>query len=271
MGREGPPNLSDYGSNSRPVPDPPDGTRMTTTTTTTSASIRKFGLLNGIAIVLGLQIGSGIFASPSLVARNAGSPLAALIIWGLGGLVAWICAACYIELGIRMPFNGGPQYYLAFCFNDTIGFLASWACIFAVMPCSAAVLALVIADYLTAAIGTADGLYQLVSKLIALAVLAVVTIINCIGNKASSGVTNFFLLCKITGIGFVIIMGFATLVTSHQPSSTSSTVPLPSVKHDIGSLTDATLSAMWAYSGWETVCNLSPFVAFDTRLMSDNS
>lgn len=46
---------------------------------------RLLGLFDGIAIVLGLQIGSGIFASPSLVVRNTGSEPVALLIWCLAG------------------------------------------------------------------------------------------------------------------------------------------------------------------------------------------
>ncbi|MCJ1384240.1 hypothetical protein MMC17_007356, partial [Xylographa soralifera] len=87
--------------------------------------IRSLGLWNGIALVLGLQIGSGFFSSPSLVARNTGPAYAALAVWCVAGIVTWACAACYIELGTRLPVNGGPQEYLAYCFNDLLAFLAS--------------------------------------------------------------------------------------------------------------------------------------------------
>ena len=223
---------------------------------TNTNPVRRLRLFNGIAIVLGLQIGSGIFSSPSLVARHAGSASGALLVWFLAGVVAWACAACYIELGTRMPVNGGPQEYLAHCFNDLLAFLASWACIFAVKPCSAAILALTIADYLCDAFTIDNRMFGLASKLIALLVLGMVTIINCFSTYAGNVVTNSLLVCKIFGIGFVIVMGFGALIF---PSAPSSTVPsqLESLSGPgLGNYTDATLSAMWAYSGWETVCHL---------------
>ena len=224
---------------------------------TTGRPTRRLQLYNGIAIVLGLQIGSGIFVSPSLVARNAGSAPAALTIWCIGGTMAWACAACYIELGSRMPVNGGPQEYLHYCFNDLVAFLASWACIFTVKPCSAAILALVIADYLNDIFQIKKGTLDYVAKLIALSVLALVIIINCVSNRASNAATNSFLACKVFGVGFVIVMGLVTQIVPHR-----SPLPIPDEleafpKRDLGNYTDATLSAMWAYSGWETVSLLS--------------
>lgn len=216
---------------------------------------RSLGLYDGIALVLGLQIGSGIFASPSLVTRNAGSKPAALVIWCIAGALAWACAACYIELGTRLPVNGGPQEYLTYCFNDLFGFLASWACIFTVKPCSAAILALFISGYICDAFGFEENTFDFGKKLAALLIIALVATINRTGNKFSNIATKTALACKIFVVGFVIVAGLMTLIFSRDPASPSAAPfePKPVLQPGLSNYTDATLSAMWAYSGWETL------------------
>ena len=51
--------------------------------------------LNGLSLVVGLIIGSGIFSSPSQVITNAGSPGASLLVWVVAGILAWTGAASY--------------------------------------------------------------------------------------------------------------------------------------------------------------------------------
>jgi len=204
---------------------------------------------DGVALVLGIQIGSGIFVSPALVARNTGSEATALVVWIVAGLLAWACAACYIEMGTRLPVNGGPQEYLAYCFGDLFGFLTSWGCIFGVKPCSSAILALFIADYVCDAADIASY-----NRLVALMVVAVVTAVNCTGNRLSNVSTKVLLVCKTIGVGFVIIMGFAVLLFPRlSPPAEADPPPVTPPKLGSGSYVDALVAAMWAYSGWEVV------------------
>lgn len=85
-----------------PPPDP-----------TTPAHERKpLTLLNGLALVIALQIGSGIFTLPAQVSQSVPSPGAGLLVWLLAGLLVWTGAASFIELGCRAPSNGGIQEYV---------------------------------------------------------------------------------------------------------------------------------------------------------------
>ena len=109
---------------------------------------RSLTYINGLALVIGLQIGSGIFSAPSAVSNHVTQPFAAILVWFLAGLLVWTGASSFVELGVRCPENGGIQEYLRHCFGDVYGFLFAWTWVLVVKPCSMAMISLIFAEYL---------------------------------------------------------------------------------------------------------------------------
>jgi amino acid transporter len=112
----------------------------------------RMTFFDGFALLVSLQVGSGIFSSPSQVDGHTPSPGMALIVWTLSGLTAWAGAASFAELGAAIPINGGMQEYLKYVYSDYVAFLASWIWILAVKPSSMAILSIIFAQYWTNAI-----------------------------------------------------------------------------------------------------------------------
>jgi basic amino acid/polyamine antiporter, APA family len=56
------------------------------------------GLGHAMAIIIGIVIGAGIFAMPSLVAMTSASAGWMMFAWVLGGVISIIGALCYAEL-----------------------------------------------------------------------------------------------------------------------------------------------------------------------------
>ena len=107
--------------------------------------------LNGLSLIVGLIIGSGIFSSPGLVSSHTGSPGGSLIVWTVAGVLAWTGAASYAELGGAIPLNGGAQIYLAKIFGELAGFLFTWCAVMVLKPGGSAIIAIIFGEYLVRA------------------------------------------------------------------------------------------------------------------------
>jgi L-type amino acid transporter 9 len=90
-----------------PVPEygTADGTG-TSTTLEQGTFKRNLGTINAFAIVISIVIGSGLFTSPGSIDANVPSPGLALVIWLVGGVLAWTGASTLAELGTAIPGEG---------------------------------------------------------------------------------------------------------------------------------------------------------------------
>jgi amino acid transporter len=68
---------------------------------------RRIGFWGGSAIMVGIIIGSGIFATPPFVAKELGNPALILSLWVVGGVLSLFGAFVYAELRRCFPAQAG--------------------------------------------------------------------------------------------------------------------------------------------------------------------
>ena len=229
--------------------------------------------LNGISLVVGLIIGSGIFSSPSQVNKNVGSPGAGLIVWALAGLLAWTGAASYAELGGAIPLNGGAQVYLSKIYGSMMGFLYTWCSVCVIKPGSAAIISIIFGEYIVRAIAGPDAqdISSWINKAVALAALILVVALNMISTKVGTKSADVFMLFKFVAILGVTVTGIVVAVTgaswNGDPSTDWKTKGwFDGTDMDLSRWAVAIYAALWAFDGWD---NVSDSTRFDYSILTE--
>ncbi|KAI2776763.1 amino acid transporter [Daldinia loculata] len=242
---------------------------------------KNLGALEAFAIVISVVIGSGIFTSPGSIDTNVPSPGAALVVWLIGGVLAWTGASTMAELGTAIPGEGGVQPYLQYIFGDVFGFLAAWTWIVAVMPATLAILSIVFVESIYSAMGVTDQAGRIEHKLFSILILVVISVANSISTKASTRLNNFFVVTKFISIAGIVIAGIVVAILQttdperdiggrdwfKKPWFGNREVLNPDgSKTDwnelgeweiLGHYSAALYGALWAYSGWDKAIYVS--------------
>ena len=108
---------------------------------------KNVSMLNGIGLIVGTVIGSGIFISPTGILTEVNSVGLSLIVWLGCGLLAMFGCLCYTELGTFITKSGGEYAYLKEAFGRIPAFLFAWTSMIIILPSSGAIMSLIFAEY----------------------------------------------------------------------------------------------------------------------------
>jgi len=208
---------------------------------------RVLNRLDMVSIVIGGVIGSGIFLVPSKIALEVHSPLLMLTVWVVGGLLSFLGALAFAELGAAIPDAGGMYVYLREAYGPLLSFLFGWTLFLVIDSGAIATLAVAFSsNYLPYFF----KITPLMSKMVAVVFVAFLAAVNYIGVRWGANLQNLLTLIKtgaIVGICVTIFLfGRGNPQNFYLPGSGKFSLNL------LSSFGVAMVATFWAYKGWES-------------------
>jgi len=211
--------------------------RAPTTTTSSPEFIRGIGPLAAISLVVGSMIGSGIFIVSADIGRQVGEwgAGALLIVWVVTGAMTVTGALAYAELAAMMPRAGGQYVFLREGLSPLAGFLYGWTLFTVIQTGTIAAVAVAFARFLSVLMpglspevflplgrihlpGAADAIQLGLSpqRVVAIASIALLTIINIRGVTLGAAIQTVFSVAKVGALAVLVVCG---LTLFRQPEA----------------------------------------------------
>lgn len=220
-----------------------------------SALSGRLGLPTAVGLAVATMIGSGVFVTSGLLARDL-SPAAILLEWLLGGVLAACGASCYALVAAHVPRSGGEYRFLHDLYHPFAGFAAGWVTIvfgFAAPIAMAAMAAGAYAEALGAR-GAAMG--------VALALVLGLGLVQAAGLKWGEALQNLGVLIKVATI--LVFLGAAFFSGILEPARA---LPTPGLVAELASMPFAVgqIYVGFAFTGWSAAVYMASEVRDPAR------
>jgi APA family basic amino acid/polyamine antiporter len=193
-----------------------------------SEFIRGIGPLAAISLVVGSMIGSGIFIVSADIGRQVSQwgPGALLLVWVITGAMTVTGALAYAELAAMMPKAGGQYVFLREGLSPLAGFLYGWTLFTVIQAGTIAAVAVAFARFLSVLVpsispdvflplghlrlpGATDAIQLGLSpqRLVAIAMIVVLTLTNMRGVKLGAAIQTVFSVAKVGALAALVLFG----------------------------------------------------------------
>jgi len=232
--------------------------------------VRGLGLFASVSIVVGSVIGTGIFLKTRVMMCNVESPWVVIIAWVAAGFLSLAGALTYAELAAMMPRAGGEYVFIREGYGRPLAFLYGWTQFAVAYTGSQAAKGVSFAIFLNGLVGGAlDRTYFTLPvfgydlpfghlQVIALAIIIIATLVNCLAVSVSGKVSVF-----LTGLKILIVLaiGVCAFVLAQGSFEHFSLTGAGGTCEDVAATARggmagfgaAMLGALWAYDGWSNV------------------
>jgi APA family basic amino acid/polyamine antiporter len=195
-------------------------------------------------MVAGTIIGASIFVQPSEIARHLATPTEIMIVWAACGVLTLFGAFVCAELASAFPATGGVYVFMRDTFSPLAGFLWGWAMFWSMHSGIVAAIAMVFARYTAVFVPAGD----IGVRVIAVAVILVLSALNYVGVRAGSRVQTAFTAAKIVAIAVIVLIGFLL-----GGSASGAVAPSSASAASMREFLLAMVAGLFAYGGWHMV------------------
>ncbi|KAJ7624315.1 APC amino acid permease [Mycena polygramma] len=218
---------------------------------------RQLGLTSAAFLIFNRVIGTGIFATPSVILLSSGSVGIALLMWVLGALIAIAGTTVYVELGTGLPRSGGEKNYLEYMYRRPKFMVSCTYGVYTLIAGSSATNALVFGEYIIHALGLPPTAFN--TRLTALICLTFSLLMIGVFAKwgvrllNTLGTIKFAILAGIAALGLLSLAGvpaFAVRPEYDPPHNFTWAALWAGSRSDPNSLVTALYNVIWSFIGY---------------------
>ena len=217
-------------------------------------------VIDGVALLVGVVVGVGIFGFPPLVAQHADNSVLYIAMWLAGGLLMLVGALCYAELGACYPDRGGEYHYLHLAWGRQLSLLFAWARGTVIQTGAIAVVAFIYGDYAQRLL----PLGEYGSAWHATMVVMALTALNILGTHESKRLQVLFTGITLAALITVILAGLLLA----EPIESVTPVDGEFSGNLAGMLGMGMVFVLLTYGGWNEAAYLSGELRNPGRNMS---
>lgn len=216
---------------------------------------KQYGIWTGIAMVVGIVIGSGVFLKAGGVLKLSGGNLKlSILAWFIGGIIMVVSAFCFAMFANKVSNYNGVVDYVEVATNKRTGYTLAWIMTTFYYPIIASIVALFAGQYFFEMIGVEVGLTDWQNFLFAFGVISLVVLMNYLSPLISSKFQVSATIIKLIPIFIIALVGlFASLIVGEDYGIINAfTVNAKGYEVNFG---EAIKKTAFAYEGW--VCATS--------------
>lgn len=216
---------------------------------------KQYGIWTGIAMVIGIVIGSGVFIKAAGVLSSTGGDLkTALLAWFVGGLIMITSGFCFAVFATKVrKFNGVVDYVEA-ATNKKVGYFIAWTMTTLYYPIITSVVAIFAGHYFFRMFGVSYWYGDWQVLLFAFAFITISVLLNYYSPKISAKFQVSSTVIKLVPIAVIVIVGLlASIIIGPEVGIINAFKN--SAETGVTNFGAAVTTTAFAYEGW--VCATS--------------